>query len=293
MLQRWFTAVLVVIATLLVWKISQVEYWSNINWVLLAVLLLDVGKEEPSISWKKFLPRGVLLLGLLFGVYRLAPVFWGSVSSWEVGSVNHLLNWNSFFASLPLNDGAIFRIYQPDWLTHFMRWVYSYGFSLTLWLAVIRSFGARSGRKMIQYTLSTHVLQLPIIFLFYMTIELQEVWYILGHPDGMNRNFPPDLAPLYVQNCFPSMHTSVSFAVLLLALREKGKIFKWMMVAYCSMVIFSTMYLEIHWVLDVLGGMVLGYFAVKLGDLVISLFTSRKQVVEESITSPVNMTTNM
>ncbi|MCC3377716.1 phosphatase PAP2 family protein, partial [Cohnella sp. REN36] len=89
----------------------------------------------------------------------------------------------------------------------------------------------------------------------------------LGHPDGMARNFTPEQAALWSMNCFPSMHTSVSFAILLLALREKGKLFRRMMVTYCSLVIFSTMYLEIHWIIDVIAGMALGYGTVKLVDL--------------------------
>ncbi|MCC3377919.1 hypothetical protein LKX83_33295, partial [Cohnella sp. REN36] len=72
--------------------------------------------------------------------------------------------------SIPFNDAAIFRIYQPEWFTIFLRWVYGYGFSLALWVAVIRSFLTRDTGKMLRYVLSSHTLQLPIIVPFYTTV---------------------------------------------------------------------------------------------------------------------------
>ena len=66
------------------------------------------------------------------------------------------------------------------------------------------------------------------------------------------------------------MHTSIAFAMFLLVLREKDKIFKLVWGFYCLSVIYSTMYLEIHWVIDIFAGLLLGYCTVKLSDYVIN-----------------------
>ncbi|GED12245.1 phosphatase PAP2 family protein [Aneurinibacillus migulanus] len=250
----------------IVWNISTVENWIIFNWLFLGLLLLDFNQDQKDVPWLSFLPKGVFLLFILYFIYRNAPHIWYVLASYEKNHVNHWFNWNELFRSIPFNDAALFRVYQPEWFTIFLRWVYGYGFSLALWVAVIRSFLTRDAAKMLRYVLSSHTFQLPIIVPFYATILLQEVWYVLGHPDGMARNFTPEQAAVWSLNCFPSMHTSVSFAILLLALREKGKIFRRSMVTYCSLVIFSTMYLEIHWIIDVIAGMVLGYATVKLVD---------------------------
>ncbi|MFT9847280.1 phosphatase PAP2 family protein [Aneurinibacillus sp. REN35] len=272
-----------------VWNISTVENWIIFNWLFLGIMLIDFTKDQKQVSWLSFLPKGVLLLFLLYFAYRKAPYIWYVLASWEMNHIKHWFNWNDLFRSIPFNDAAIFRIYQPEWFTIFLRWVYGYGFSLALWVAVIRSFLTRDTGKMLRYVLSSHTLQLPIIVPFYTTVLLQEVWYVLGHPDGMARNFTPEQAALWSMNCFPSMHTSVSFAILLLALREKGKLFRRMMVTYCSLVIFSTMYLEIHWIIDVIAGMALGYGTVKLVDLLYArwarLQAKKAAAVKESAAS--------
>ncbi len=42
------------------------------------------------------------------------------------------------------------------------------------------------------------------------------------------------------------------------------------MVIFCLSVVYSTMYLEIHWIIDVFGGMVLAFVTVKLSDFILS-----------------------
>lgn len=116
------------------------------------------------------------------------------------------------------------------------------------------------------------MLQFPLILPFYNLILLHEVWYVNKQPDLLHRVFADENSLLVaVMNCFPSMHTSISFAMLLLALREKDRIFKYMMVTYCSAIIFSTLYLQIHWVIDVIAGMIFAYGTVKLTDLLIRI----------------------
>lgn len=38
---------------------------------------------------------------------------------------------------------------------------------------------------------------------------------------------------------------------------------------FCLSVIYSTMYLEIHWVIDVLAGLIFGFLVVKLVDVIL------------------------
>ncbi|MCL5046315.1 MAG: phosphatase PAP2 family protein [Actinobacteria bacterium] len=258
-------------AAVIIVGISQVEKWSWLCWVFLGVVLLDLRRDQLDVPLDRFLPRGLLVLLIPYLIYNYAPRFWEWVLGWQAANVNYILRWNDLFRSIPYNDAAIFRIYQASWLTYYMRWAYTYGFALVVWVPVIRSFFARDGRKALRYILSSHSLQLPIIIFFYNTILLEETWYVLGHPDGLARIIDPGDPMLWVRNAFPSMHTSVAFAAFLLSLREKGPIFKWVMGIYSLSVIFSTMYLEIHWILDVVGGIALGWVAVELCDYLMAL----------------------
>lgn len=273
MLRKFIIAAVFGVGTLAVWKVLDlfsIQLIAFSTLCILIVMCLDAFRDQKEISWLRFVPVGLGILAFAYVMFFYAPSFWYKVVSWQIKSGVHLWSWNEAFKHIPFNDGSFFRIWKPAWLTDYMRFVYATGFTLSLWAAVIRSFFTKDARKMVRYMLSGHVLQLPIIVPFYMTILLQEVWYVMGHPDGMARNFTPEEAALWSQNCFPSMHTSVAFAILLLALREKGRIFKSVMVVYCASIIFSTLYLEIHWVLDVIGGMALGFGTVKLADFVLA-----------------------
>jgi membrane-associated phospholipid phosphatase len=66
------------------------------------------------------------------------------------------------------------------------------------------------------------------------------------------------------------MHTSVAFAVWLMARGEKSRVFPIAMCVYAFSIIFSTVYMEIHWLIDVAGGFVLGYVAVRLADRILA-----------------------
>lgn len=159
---------------------------------------------------------------------------------------------------------------QTPWLTSYFHWIYANGFTLPVLIPVFRSFLAKDSLKMIHYSLSAHVLQFVLIFPFYLTIHVNEVWYVLGQPDGMARNLSAADSAVAVVNCFPSMHTSIAFAMLLLAWREKDQLFRWVWTAFCLSIIYSTLYLEIHWVTDVFAEIILAVAAVKLGDWLIA-----------------------
>ena len=193
--------------------------------------------------------------------------FWGKLLSLHI-SKGIVINLNPLFAKIPFNDGGIFRIYKSETLTWFLRLVYNNGFVLPVIVPLYRAAISKDFGKMLKYALSAHIFQVFLITPFYLVFHLQEVWYVLGQPDGLGRNLSTIQAAGETLNCFPSMHTSIAFAMFLLVLREKNKAFKFVWGFFCLSVVFSTLYLEVHWVLDVIGGMVLAYVTVKLVDFI-------------------------
>jgi membrane-associated phospholipid phosphatase len=57
------------------------------------------------------------------------------------------------------------------------------------------------------------------------------------------------------------------------------------MVVYATSIIVSTVYMEIHWLIDVAGGVLLGTAAVRLTDWVIERRHSRKTVTQPGVRS--------
>ena len=67
-------------------------------------------------------------------------------------------------------------------------------------------------------------------------------------------------------NVFPSLHTSLSVTVALLAFysRREYPIWFWISILLATSVVISTMYLGIHWLVDVIAGILLAVVSVEL-----------------------------
>jgi membrane-associated phospholipid phosphatase len=66
-------------------------------------------------------------------------------------------------------------------------------------------------------------------------------------------------------DAFPSGHTMITVAVLIVAWKRARKLFWWLL-PVASLLIFSTMYCRYHYVVDVIAGIVLAFATVPLGD---------------------------
>jgi membrane-associated phospholipid phosphatase len=105
---------------------------------------------------------------------------------------------------------------------------------------------------------------------FYFFFPVREMWS--GNPGAVKLlmdRVSPALMEAYransaLDNCFPSLHTSLAFTVPLIVRRvERGLL---VAVAWCAAaaVAASTIYLGIHWISDVLAGCVLALVAARL-----------------------------
>lgn len=253
----------------IVYAITRVERWPLSVQALLLASLAFVRKDRLQIPWLRFFRLATPLLGVLYLGYSFMPTTWWKIAAYEAAHIPHLFNWDALMRAIPLNDAAWLFRHQIEPFSSYFRWVYLWSFGLMVWLPVLRSFFARDIRKMARYALSGHLLQFPLIVPFYFTIQLNEVWFVLGLPDLLERGLSAEMAPIVAQNCFPSMHTSIAFAMMLLAFKEKSRWFRYGMVIYTGSVIFSTMYMGIHWIVDVFAGLLLGWFATWLGERIV------------------------
>jgi membrane-associated phospholipid phosphatase len=275
-LQADWTMLGIIISIFLIWRIGTVGGWNQECWILVLVSLIGIKKDQIDVEWQRFFLLGIPLLGVFYYFYNSGNSIWWTIANKMFENNHYPWEWDEFMKSIPYNNGMWARAFHHPSLDRAMVWIYNYGFVLSLWICIVRSFWTKSVKKMLSYAMSGHLLQFPLILPFYNLILLREVWWVNQQPDLLGRTFTDENDLLVsVMNCFPSMHTSISFAMLLLALREKDRVFKYMMVTYCSSVIFSTMYLQIHWVLDVLAGMIFAYITVKLSDYIIHLVSKR------------------
>lgn len=105
---------------------------------------------------------------------------------------------------------------------------------------------------------------------FYFFFPVNEVWFFHPRVDllilDVFPSFEQEYRPLSgLNNCFPSLHTSISVTLALIAIRS-NHVFWHRFVPICAgIIIFSIFYLGIHWLTDMTGGVILGIIASQVG----------------------------
>ncbi len=247
-------------------RIALLDEWSAASWGVLLLFVTTVSPDRVAHPSRRSLAAAALFFGALSAIVAYVPDLWFGIAYHLNHAEHYLWNANRFMASVPLNDGRFLAGLRSGRLLRFMQWIYLTGFDMVVWIPVVRSLAAFDAKKTARYALAAHVIQFPLIIPFYSAFRVDEVWSVLGDPDRCARGWSDEVRLDLGANCFPSMHTSVAFAIMLLARREKSRLFRTMMYFYGTSIIFSTMFLEIHWLIDVAGGLLLGAVAVKLAD---------------------------
>ena len=205
----------------LVLRIAWLDAWDAVRWTVLALFAATAYRDR-IVPDARNLRLGVVFFGVLSYAVTYLPDLWFSIAYKLNHAQNYWWNANAFMRALPGNDGGFLWSHRVGWLSSLMRWVYINGFDMVVWIPVVRSLCALDARKMARYALSAHLMQFPLIMPFYTAIRVDEVWSVLGHADRCQRGWTHEVQLDLGANCFPSMHTSVAFAVMLLgAAREE------------------------------------------------------------------------
>jgi membrane-associated phospholipid phosphatase len=249
-------------------RIAYLDEWSLTRWVVLLAFLATLRPDIVRTPAPRSLWQGALFFLVLSGAVSYLPDLWFAIAYQLNHAEHYLWNANAFMRTLPGNDAGFLWRHRVAPVSNLMGWIYENGFDMVVWIPVVRSLLAFDARKMARYALGAHMIQFPMIMPFYTMFRVDEVWSVLGDPDRLARGWDNATRLNLGANCFPSMHTSVAFAILLLGLRENSRAFRWMMTVYATSIILSTMYMEVHWIIDVFGGLLLGWASVKLADRV-------------------------
>ncbi len=206
-------------------------------------MFLQLGDVLPYVSTRTFEAELVAIDTAIFGVEPIA---------WMEGLLNPVL--------VDLAQGA-YALYYPLFLVGLtllfrkrMREFYSYlaGTSLTQCMTYLGYF-------LVPAVSPYRAAEMPEFHgLFHFTREVQGIWIQpwLGPAIHQAESCPWD--------CFPSGHTAGTVMVSLAMWKWNRKVF-WVILPFQAMLIFATVYLRYHYVIDVLVGIPLGVLALRLG----------------------------
>jgi membrane-associated phospholipid phosphatase len=269
------------VVSVMVGRIAWVDAWSLTSFCVLMAFAATAGTDRVAQPSLRSLALGASFFFVLSMAVAYLPDMWFAIAYRLNHAEHYLWNANALMKALPGNDGRFLWSHRSEPISRLMRWVYITGFDMVVWIPVVRSLVAFDARKTARYALAAHLVQFPLIIPFYSAIRVDEVWSVLGHRDLLGRGWSDEVRLDLGANCFPSMHTSVAFAILLLGLREKSALFRRSLAIYASAIIFSTVYMEVHWLVDVVAGLALGAVAVNLVDRLLFAVDRRERRLED------------
>jgi len=173
----------------------------------------------------------------------------GSLVTWDITPYIHTLEGNL---------GTLFQSWTNPLATEFLTFLYVFGYPAMIGASLIGYNFNRDNvlvkRLFYAFTLN-YLLALP----FYLFFPVREAWFHNPEIKLLIESVYPAYHTQYrlmsgLDNCFPSLHTSVSLTMALLAVASGRRAWAWVAGTIASLTVFSTLYLGIHWVSDVAAG---------------------------------------
>ncbi|MFD2329739.1 phosphatase PAP2 family protein [Cohnella sp. GCM10020058] len=166
-------------------------------------------------------------------------------------------------------QGALQQALESPSLTLFCAFFYLVVFQGFMIASLI--FYASTGKDKLYIALCVALLLNYLVAVpFYLFVPVHEAWSASTNIRFLMLDAFPSFETQYrhlsgLDNCFPSLHTSISVTMALLALRSGSKRWAIFGVANAAIIVFSIFYLGIHWATDMFAGVVLASVAVAIG----------------------------
>lgn len=172
--------------------------------------------------------------------------------------------------------------FEGNFVHHFQQWFRNDGvtvvvgfFYIVIFQALLLSslsiYTAENKNQMVYATIYAVIINYVIAIPFYLFFPVNEVWsYAPAHVQFLMLDIYPNFEQQYralsgLNNCFPSLHTSVSVTLAIMAIRSGNKRWAVFTTISAAIIVFSIFYLGIHWLTDMIGGLVLAGTASTLG----------------------------
>lgn len=166
-------------------------------------------------------------------------------------------------------QGRLQNVLHSDALTLFCSFFYLVVFQAVM----IASIGiyTQAGNLKLYYAFCVALLLNYLIAVpFYLFVPVNEAWSVDSNVQFLMLDVFPRFETEYrhlsgLDNCFPSLHTSISVTMALLAARSGNR--RWAIFAGASaaIIVFSIFYLGIHWFSDMIAGLCLAGTAAAIG----------------------------
>lgn len=238
--------------------------------VAASIAFLDVERGRAAIPptrerIREIAPH-VLILALVLVVNRLFRHL-GQEFSW-------ILGWNITPSIYGIENGLVAAIqsFASPWVTTFFSFAYIYGYSFVVVFPYI-AYWVHEDSTPLRQTILAYASNYGLGLVLYTLFISYGPRNVLGTVKPLLYDVYPQVQLLTSSvnantNVFPSLHASLSITVVFLAYRTRETYPNWFRLSLLvtASVVVSTMYLGIHWALDVVAGALVALVSVRIAE---------------------------
>ncbi|MGZ4105922.1 MAG: phosphatase PAP2 family protein [Tumebacillaceae bacterium] len=156
-------------------------------------------------------------------------------------------------------------------LTNLLSSAYASWFVLTYGTIFLMLYKGK--RALLEYTTSA-LLTFYIGYLLYMVVPAIGPLFTIHFDTNIGGVTSTVLSRPSVADCFPSLHTGISVVMLVNVWRHSRRLV-WLYAPLVTMIIFSTVYLRLHYAIDVIAGIALALTTTKVCPYLLDKWASR------------------
>jgi len=166
------------------------------------------------------------------------------------------------------------QFFEAEWLTVILTHFYVAGFMFICYVSVFyfAYFDDRWMADRVTLTIAwVYIIAVP----FYLFFNVRVTGAYIPEMETLAYSLNPEISDWFRRidpftNCMPSLHIGIPYAVWLCIKRfdhdERWALYRKIVFAYVLLTAFTIIYLGIHWILDIAGGMIVASIAVNLAD---------------------------
>jgi len=178
-----------------------------------------------------------------------------------------MVPWDFTYEVSRVGADLLLALQRLEWapLTHGLTFVYVILWTVFMLLSLI-VYVSRNDWEALKRLLTAYMLNYAVALPFYAFVPVKEAWAanmgIRFLIPTVYPRFEVDVRPYSgLDNCFPSLHTSLALTYALVAWRNGYRRLAIVLTAGAGLVMLSTLYLGVHWVIDMAAGVLLAVAA--------------------------------